>query len=287
VRPRRPDGYVYEKEVILENLLAQRRELKRRAKEYERAVARSGREAADAVAAATAARVAAFAAAETRVASAAPAALSLRAVAAAAAGTGPGPAADPHRGLATLPSAVAPEPLKTAKGNQKAALPSFWLPSNAPEAKASLPEKPDDVTRCPMSQQPLSLKDLVDVHFTEADPTSSVPLISRSVRRGVLFVRGPRVRALTVPSAAPQERYMCPVTQTVLRQHVPCIVLRPTGTVVTRDCYEKLIAPDMVDPLTGGRLGSNDIIHIRNGGTGFSASAASVAAVKKPSLSAG
>jgi nitric oxide synthase-interacting protein len=184
----RPDGYIYEKEAILECLLAQKREIKRKQKEYERLVAQHRAEAAEAVEVAQAARVAAFAAAETSIASAVASPFtsgSGSGGAAAAAGPAAAKGVDGLRvvpSLDTLPSQMVAEPLKTASGRQKAALPSFWLPSNTPEAKAALPAKPDDVTRCPMSQQPLALRDLTDVHFTEADPTSAIPLISRPVQ---------------------------------------------------------------------------------------------------------
>jgi len=44
-------------------------------------------------------------------------------------------------------------------------LKAFWIPSKAPEAKASK-EKPDGSTQCPASGKKLRLKDLVDVKFT-------------------------------------------------------------------------------------------------------------------------
>jgi hypothetical protein len=45
---------------------------------------------------------------------------------------------------------------------------------------------------------------------------------------------------------------------------------------------------DMVDPISGDKLNSNDIIHVFHHGTGFcSSGGAKVATVQKPSMMAG
>lgn len=43
---------------------------------------------------------------------------------------------------------------------------AFWLPSQTPEAAKSMEEKPDSTTRCPASGKKLKLRDLIDVKFT-------------------------------------------------------------------------------------------------------------------------
>ncbi|XP_061702405.1 nitric oxide synthase-interacting protein isoform X3 [Syngnathoides biaculeatus] len=88
-------------------------------------------------------------------------------------------------------------------------LPSFWIPSLTPEAKPTLLKKPD--------------------------------------------------------------RYVCAVTKDVLGNSIPCAVLRPSGSVVTQECVEKLIKMDMTDPVSGDKLSDKDIIPLQRGGTGFAA----------------
>ena len=45
-----------------------------------------------------------------------------------------------------------------------------------------------------------------------------------------------------------------------------------TGDVVTKDCVEKIIKPDMMHPLTGVKLEKSDLIELQRGGTGYSSS---------------
>lgn len=91
-----------------------------------------------------------------------------------------------------------------ANGKEKE-LPSFWVPSQAPMAKHSKLTKPDSTILCPVSQQPLKAKDLIDVKFTLVnDPHDKKSLIVK------------------------ENRYMCAVTHDILSNSVPCAVLRPT-----------------------------------------------------------
>lgn len=84
-------------------------------------------------------------------------------------------------------------------------LPSFWLPSECPNAGVAKAKAPDSTIYCPVSQQPLRVKDLIDVKFT-------------------LLKDGDNKRSLIAKEA----RYMCPITHDVLSNAVPCAVLRPT-----------------------------------------------------------
>ncbi|OWK16406.1 NOSIP [Cervus elaphus hippelaphus] len=137
------------------------------------------------------------------------------------------------------------------------ALPSFWIPSLTPEAKATKLEKPSRIVTCPMSGKPLRMSDLTPVRFTPLDSSvDRVGLITRS------------------------ERYVCAVTRDSLSNATPCAVLRPSGAVVTLECVEKLIRKDMVDPVTGVKLTDRDIIVLQRGGTGFAGSGVKLQAEK-------
>lgn len=125
-------------------------------------------------------------------------------------------------------------------------LPSFWVPSKTPTATKSKLEKPDSTIPCPISCKPLKAKDLVNVKFTQVnDPDDKKCLITK------------------------ENRYMCAVTHDVLSNSVPCIVLKPTGDVITVECFEKLIKKDWIHPLTGSKLSEKDIIVMQRGGTGY------------------
>lgn len=52
-----------------------------------------------------------------------------------------------------------------ANGKDKV-LPSFWLPGQTQQAEKSKLEKPDPTIYCPVSGKPLKVKDLIDVKFT-------------------------------------------------------------------------------------------------------------------------
>ncbi|KAL1278199.1 hypothetical protein QQF64_024872 [Cirrhinus molitorella] len=137
----------------------------------------------------------------------------------------------------------------TGESSSAPTLPSFWIPSLTPEAKPTLLKKPSKTVLCPMSGCPLKMSDLISVRFTPLDP---------SLDRVALLTR--------------QDRYVCAVTKDTLGNSVPCAVLRPSGAVVTMECVEKLIRKDMVDPVTGDKLKEKDIIPIQRGGTGFAGS---------------
>ncbi|XP_068612788.1 nitric oxide synthase-interacting protein-like [Brachionichthys hirsutus] len=128
-------------------------------------------------------------------------------------------------------------------------LPSFWIPSLTPESKPTLIKKPSKAVLCPMSGRAIKMNELITVRFTPLDS---------SLDRVALLTR--------------QDRYVCAVTRDVLGNSVPCAVLRPSGAVVTQECVEKLIKKDMVDPLNGEKLHDKDIILMQRGGTGFAAS---------------
>lgn len=82
-------------------------------------------------------------------------------------------------------------------------LPSFWVPSQLPDAKVSKVEKPDSTVYCPISGKPLKMKDLIEVKWTLVkDPDDKKSLIAK------------------------ENRYMCPVTHDILSNAVPCAVIR-------------------------------------------------------------
>lgn len=127
-------------------------------------------------------------------------------------------------------------------------LPSFWIPSQTPDASKPKLKKPDQKIYCPLSGKPLKVKDLIDVKFKSInDPNDNKQsLITK------------------------ENRYVCAVTNDVLTNAQQLAVLRTSGDVVTMECVEKLIKKDMIHPLTNEKLTEEDIICLQRGGTGFS-----------------
>ncbi|XP_054616282.1 nitric oxide synthase-interacting protein [Dunckerocampus dactyliophorus] len=145
-------------------------------------------------------------------------------------------------------SAAAASTSSGSVASSSQSLPSFWIPSLTPEAKPTLLKKPSKAVLCPMSGRPIKMNELITVRFTPIDP---------SLDRVALITR--------------QDRYVCAVTKDVLGNSLPCAVLRPSGCVVTQECVEKLIRADMIDPVSGDKLSDKDIIPLQRGGTGFAA----------------
>lgn len=62
-------------------------------------------------------------------------------------------------------------------------LPSFWIPSLTPEAKPTLLKKPSKAVLCPMSGRPIKMNDLIPVNFTPLDASlDRVALLNRQER---------------------------------------------------------------------------------------------------------
>ena len=68
----------------------------------------------------------------------------------------------------------------------------------------------------PMSGKPLRIKDLIAVNFKLADKLSKESLAAR------------------------KERYVCALTDKVLRNAVPCVVLKPTGQFLCTPAHQLL-----------------------------------------------
>ncbi|CAI5682374.1 unnamed protein product [Oreochromis niloticus] len=61
-------------------------------------------------------------------------------------------------------------------------LPSFWIPSLTPEAKPTALKKPSKTVLCPMSGKPIKMNELITVRFTPLDPSlDRVALLTRQV----------------------------------------------------------------------------------------------------------
>lgn len=137
------------------------------------------------------------------------------------------------------------ETQQTDEGKIVPKLPSYWLPEYTPNTRETEIKPPSLKTTCPITGVKLRVKDLIPVKFTPADKHSKQALAAR------------------------EERYVCALTQKVLRNSIACVVLKPTGTVITEEAYTRLVKPDMVDPISGKKLKESDIIKMVSAGTGY------------------
>ncbi|XP_054861191.1 nitric oxide synthase-interacting protein [Amphiprion ocellaris] len=230
-----PDGYLYEKQAILEYILHQKTEIAKKMKAYEKQKQAQKSSSQLESRSEERERVERFKSRENSIVSKPINPFS----------SGPGKECEK---IQTQRSSEEPSTAGSASTSSQN-LPSFWIPSLTPEAKPTLLKKPSKAVLCPMSGRPIKMNELISVRFTPLDSSlDRVALLNR------------------------QDRYVCAVTRDVLGNSVPCAVLRPSGTVVTQECVEKLIRKDMTDPETGDQLTDRDIIPLQRGGTGFAAS---------------
>ncbi|CAG5095083.1 Oidioi.mRNA.OKI2018_I69.XSR.g14024.t1.cds [Oikopleura dioica] len=133
---------------------------------------------------------------------------------------------------------------------------SFWDASKAPTTKkeSAFKEKDVDKVRDPVTGSILKLKKLVKIKFTPVDPT-----MSETKRQ------------------ASKSRWKCPVTGDILSNKIACVVIKPTGDVVTSKAAD-VMKKDMIFPIGDVALKSTDFIPLRRGGTGFASANEGLAA---------
>lgn len=210
------DGYLFDKEAILEYIITKKNEYTRKLKQYEKQLKKEENELKELAAAEKEANLVKFMSREKNISH--------------------------SKSSDNQPSSSVSN---LANGKHKE-LPSFWIPSQLPDAKIAKMEKPDPTVYCPISGKPLKMKDLIEVKWTLVnDPDDKKSLIAK------------------------ENRYMCPITHDILSNAVPCAIIKTSGHVVTMECVEKIIKKDWLHPLTGEKLKEKDIIPLQRGGTGY------------------
>ncbi|XP_046331858.1 nitric oxide synthase-interacting protein-like [Haliotis rufescens] len=153
------DGYLYDKEAILEYIIHQKREIARKLKEFEKQKTKLETEKAELCKAAVEAKKTAFVQKETN------------------------PVADNMEQKKLAVESQVPTSLSNMETGKDKTLPSFWIPNLTPHAQPTQVKKPEEKVRCPMSKKPLRLKDLIDVTFTPIkDGDSKTALIAKQAR---------------------------------------------------------------------------------------------------------
>uniref|UniRef100_A0AC35UH31 Nitric oxide synthase-interacting protein homolog n=1 Tax=Rhabditophanes sp. KR3021 TaxID=114890 RepID=A0AC35UH31_9BILA len=148
--------------------------------------------------------------------------------------------------------------ISNIEGANKTKLPSFWCAELAPSAKeTSTVQKPTvQKVLCPITGSPLKFKQLMDVKFTSISDNNKKQHI-----------------------AGKKDRYMCPISHDVLTQSTKCVYLKTSGSVITKEAFEKTIRKDMVDPINGKKIKPNDIIELKGSGSGYSGSSSNLQAI--------
>ncbi|CAL1284152.1 unnamed protein product [Larinioides sclopetarius] len=152
-----PDGYLYDKEAVLEYIIHQKKEIARRLKEYEKQKMKDQKEMADLAKAEEESRAQKFIEMEKSIVS---------------------------KPLASTSSdSASTSSISNVSNGREKVLPSFWIPALTPDAEKVKMKKPEKSVMCPMSGKPLKAKDLIPIKFTEVkDPDEKKALIARKVR---------------------------------------------------------------------------------------------------------
>ncbi|KAM9392913.1 nitric oxide synthase-interacting protein [Pholidichthys leucotaenia] len=122
-------------------------------------------------------------------------------------------------------------------------LPSFWIPSLTPEAKPTLLKKPSKTVLCPMSGRPIKMNELITVRFTPLDPSlARVALLTRQDRYVCAVTRD--VLGNSVPCAV-----LRPSGAVVTQECVEKLIKKDMTDPITGD---KLSEKDIIPLQRGG-----------------------------------
>lgn len=150
------EGYLFDKEAILQYIITKKNEYSRQLKEYERQKRKGEDEIAELEAAAKKSQLKKFFDGEKNIAS-----TSVK-----------------SNGGETSHKSVS----NMAAGKNKE-LPSFWVPSQLPDAKLTKMNKPESKVLCPITGKVLKMKDLIEVKWTLVnDPDDKKSLIAKENR---------------------------------------------------------------------------------------------------------
>lgn len=148
------DGYLFDKEAILEYVLTKKKEYARKLKEYEKQKQQEEEQSNEKSANEELQKLQKFLKGEKNIVS--------------------------RSQIAAKESGSSVSNMSNGKDKM---LPSFWIPSKTPEAKETVLQKPDKTIYCPLSGKPLKIKDLIPVKFTEVkDPDDKKSLIVKQAR---------------------------------------------------------------------------------------------------------
>ncbi|KAL0126231.1 hypothetical protein PUN28_004982 [Cardiocondyla obscurior] len=146
------DGYLFDKEAILEYVLTKKREYARKLKEYEKQKQKEEEQSQEQTANEELKKLQNFLKSEKTI-------------------------------VSSGPSTTDEDSVSNMKNGKDKILPSFWIPSKTPGVKEIALQKPDKTIYCPVSGKPLKVKDLIPIKFTVVqDPDDKRSLIVKQAR---------------------------------------------------------------------------------------------------------
>jgi nitric oxide synthase-interacting protein len=145
-----PDGYLFDKEAILEYMLHKKRDIAKKLKEYARQKDKQQKELTELGEAEKSSVLKTF--------------------------------VEKQSAHTKGESAAGTSSVSNMNSGKDKQLPSFWIPSLTPESKPTLIKKPDETVRCPMTGKPLRMTDLIPVSFKLAEDGDKRSLIAKDVR---------------------------------------------------------------------------------------------------------
>ncbi|CAI5448826.1 unnamed protein product [Caenorhabditis angaria] len=248
-----PNGFIYDREAILENILAQKKMFAKKLKEYEKQCAEEKADQDRETVTEAMSKKNKFSIIESTPSRTGAQALSAQI--AEKAQKRPGGVISSE--IAAKVKAHGEEGhMSNMLGEKSTSLPSFWIPELNPTAAPTKLEKPSSKVLCPVSGKPLKLKDLMNVDFTPMPGTENLA----------------------------QKKYICAVTRDELTNTTKCAYLKKSKAVVKFEVVSKLIKDDGVDPISGDPITEDDIIELQRGGTGYSATNEVKAKLIRPQL---
>ncbi|XP_033221849.1 nitric oxide synthase-interacting protein homolog [Belonocnema kinseyi] len=148
------DGYLFDKEAILEYILTKKKEYTRKLKEYEKQKQKEKDEVQEKTANDEMEKLQKFLKGEKNIVS-----------------------------QNLVKQEVASSSISNMSNGQDKVLPSFWIPAKTPQAKEITLQKPDKNVYCPISGKILKIKDLIPVKFAEVkDPDDKRSIIVKDAR---------------------------------------------------------------------------------------------------------
>mmetsp|Transcript_5209 Transcript_5209/g.14680 ORF Transcript_5209/g.14680 Transcript_5209/m.14680 type:complete len:331 (+) Transcript_5209:106-1098(+) len=134
-------------------------------------------------------------------------------------------------------------------------MPSFWLPSMAPESKEEERKKPSRDTMCPQGH-PIVRKRLVEVKLCKPSSSSG-----SSKEKAPMDVGS--------SSAATDHTYCCPSCKKGLSNAMKSVLLASCGHVFCNYCTKEFIKLEAKCGACGKHVRETDYIPLESGGTGF------------------
>jgi len=140
---------------------------------------------------------------------------------------------------------------------EKPKLQAYWVPSLTPSATDKPIEAPPKEPRCTEGNHPLKLKQLVIVRFT--------PNSTKTEQED--------------PKHVYNARYCCPVCRRTLTDSVKAVIFKSCGHVQCLSCCEKF-SNDKICTVCDKPYREVDVIKLQSGGTGFSSHDDNIEATK-------